>query len=188
MPVRLRSREISFRCFPVSEKHERPILSSRGIAEVAYTWEQEIKKQRDGRTDMTDLSLRPPLFAPYDQVMKIKASFAPGVIWPLARGKEIKFMDSQPYNNSSIEIEKSVTAMVDEYFGLFGQSVDPTLKQLRQQEVADDFLFELKRPVMQMWQLMQQYLPDEEVTQVVGQLQRPFHVSRAEIQGAHEFT
>src|SRR6202022_1418645 len=128
------------------EKHERPILSSRGIAEQAYTWEQEIKKQRDGRTDLTDLALRPPVFAPYQDVLRIKQSFCPGVIWPERRPNELRFMQPPATVQSSIEIEKSVEAMVNEYFGLFGAEVDPILKQLRQQELADDFIMELKRP------------------------------------------
>ena len=42
-----------------NEYHERAILTSRGIPEIAYTWEAEIKAQRDGRTDRTDLSSSP---------------------------------------------------------------------------------------------------------------------------------
>jgi len=41
---------------------------------------------------------------------------------------------------------------------------------------------------MQMWQLLQQYLPDDEVAKVVGTLTRPFHVNRQDIQGAYEIT
>lgn len=170
------------------ETHERPILSSRGIAEQAYTWEYEIKTQRDGRTDFTALKLRPPMFSDYRDVLKIKQSFCPGVIFPTSHGKEPNFMQLPQYDQSSVQIEQSVMQMVDEYFGLFGAEVDPSLKQMRQQEEADKVLIEVVPPVNQTWKLMQQYLPDDEVAQVVGQLQRPFHVSRAEIQGQHEIT
>src|SRR6185295_6926788 len=67
------------------EFHQRPILSSRGIPEVAYTWECEIKDQRDGRTDMVALALRPPLMAPYNDILRLKQEFSPGAAIPERR-------------------------------------------------------------------------------------------------------
>ena len=40
----------------------------------------------------------------------------------------------------------------------------------------------------QTWQLIQQYEAPDEVAEVVGQLARPFPVSRDEIQGKHEIS
>ena len=63
-------------CHPLRfEINDRPILSSRGIAEIAYTWEQELKSQYDAQSDRTALTLRPPLLTTYDQVQKMKETF-----------------------------------------------------------------------------------------------------------------
>lgn len=170
------------------EHHDRPILSSRGIAEIAYTWQNEIKAQRDGRTDRVALTLRPPMRANYKNVLKIKQAFSPGVIYPETRKDDMGFMPAPQWDPGSIEIEKTLTAAINEHFGLFGIEVDPVLKQQRIQQFADDILIEWKPILAQTWQLLQQYLPDAEVAAVVGQLSRPFHVSREEIQGQFEIT
>src|SRR4030095_9485400 len=169
------------------EKHERPILSSRGIAEIAYTWEQELKTQRDGRANRTELELRPPMLAPYQDVLRLKKEFAPGVIMPERHPGNFRWMDVPPLPAGSIEIEKTITQKIDRYFGLFGD-VDPQLKQLRQQEAGDAVLKEFKPIFRQIFKLCQQYLPDPLVDGVAGPLQRRFQVSREEIQGEFEYS
>lgn len=170
------------------EHLDRPLLSSRGIAEIGYTWQNEIKKQRDGRTDRVDLTLRPPMFAHYQDVLKMKADFQPGIIVPERRDSSTRFMPPPQYDPGSIEIEKTTMAAISEHFGLFGLTVDPILKQQRMQQFADDVLIELKPVINQTWQLMQQLLPDNDVAAVTGALARPFHVSRQEIQGQYNIS
>lgn len=167
------------------ENHDRPILSSRGIAEIAYTWQQEIKKQRDGRTDRVDLTLRPVMLTNYQDLLKYKSSFMPGTIIPERRDSSTRFMAPPQYDPGSTEIEMRVMADINEYFSIAGETVDPGLKQQKIQQFADDLLIELKPVINQSWKLMQQYLPDAEVAAVVGPLARPFHVSRDEIQGQY---
>lgn len=170
------------------ERRTRDILGSKGIAEYAYTWQNEIKAQRDGRTDRVALTLRPPMRAPYHDVLKMKAEFSPGIIYSERRSGDIGFMQPPQYDPGSIEIEKTIMGAINEHFGMFGVEVDPILKQQRVAQFAEDFLIEMKPVVNQTWKLMQQYLPDAEVAAVVGPLSRPFKVSRPEIQGQHEIT
>lgn len=169
------------------EFHDRAILSSRGIPEIAYTWEYEIKKQRDGRTDMVDLALRPPLMAPYQDILRMKNQFSPGAAIPERRAGDMRFFPVPSYQTGSIEIEKAVKQDIDEFFGLFGE-IDPILKQRRHEEIADTYIEQLKPVVRQTGQLIKQYMPDADVAMVVGSLSRPFHVTRAEIQGEYEIT
>lgn len=170
------------------ERRERPILSSKGIAEYAYTWQNEIKAQRDGRTDRVALSLRPPMFAPYRDILRLKAQYMPGALIPESREGNVRKDLPPQWDPGSIEIEKTIMAAIDQHFGLFGETVDPVMKQQRTAQLADDLLLEFKPILRQTYQLMQDYLPDEEVAKVVGTLSRPFHVSRDEIQGQYEIT
>jgi hypothetical protein len=170
------------------EKHERALLSSRGICEIAYTWEQEMKTQRDGRANRTELELRPPLLAPYQDVLRLKAEFAPGIILPERHNGNLRWMEITPLPAGSIELERAIMQKVDRYFGLFGAEIDPALKQLRQQENGDAILKELKPVFRQVFKLMQQFLPDTTVERVAGPLERPFQVSREEIQGEYEYS
>lgn len=170
------------------EFHQRPILSSRGIPEVAYTWECEIKEQRDGRTDMVGLALRPPLMAPYNDILRLKQEFSPGATIPERRAGDVRFFAVPPYQSGSIEIEKAVKLDIEEFFGLFGVELDPILKQRRQEELADSFIEQFKPVIRQTGQLLKQYLPDSDVAAVVGPLARPFQVDRADIQAEYEYT
>jgi hypothetical protein len=170
------------------EFHQRPILSSRGIPEISYTWEQEIKEQRDGRTDMVALALRPPLMAPYNDILRLKQEFSPGAAIPERRAGDVRFFNVPPYQQGSIEIENAVKLDIEEFFGLFGVNLDPILKQRRQEELADSFIEQFKPVIRQTGQLLKQYLPDADVAQVVGPLARPFHVDRADIQGEYDYT
>lgn len=170
------------------ETDDRPILSSRGIAEIAYTWEQELKAQFDAQSDRTALTLRPPLMTTYDQVQKLKEQMQPGVIFPMRRFDEAQFMRMPPWDQVSILVVQEVEKRVNEHFGIFGAEVDPDLKHLRREEVVDNVLLELKPVIQQVMKLMRQFLPDADVAQVVGPLNRPFHIERAEIQGEWEIS
>jgi hypothetical protein len=170
------------------EFHQRPILTSRGIPEIAYTWEGEIKEQRDGRTDMVALALRPPLMAPYNDILRLKQEFSPGAAIPERRAGDVRFFNVPQYQSGSIEVENAVKLDVEEFFGLFGNELDPVLKQRRQQELADSVIEQFKPVIRQTGQLMKQYLPDSDVAQVVGPLARPFQVDRADIQAEYDYT
>jgi hypothetical protein len=170
------------------EIDDRPILSSRGIAEIAYSWEQELKTQYDAQGDRTSISLRPPLLTTYDQVQKMKESIQPGVVIPMRKFDEAEWLKMPPYDQVSILIIQEVEKRIREHFALFGEDVDPDLKKLRREEFVDDVLLELKVPIQQTMKLMRQLLPDDEVAQVVGPLNRPFHIGRAEIQGEWEIS
>jgi hypothetical protein len=171
------------------EIEERPILSSRGIAEIAYTWEQELKQQFDAQSDMTALSLRPPLITTYDQVLKMKEQMQPGVIFPMRKFDEYQFMRLPPMDQRSVLIVQAVEQRVKEHFGIFGLGPEfQDLLKLRREEFVDDILTEMKPVIQQMMKLLKQFLPDADVAKVVGPLQRPFHVEREDIQGEFEIS
>jgi hypothetical protein len=170
------------------EIDDRPILSSRGIAEIAYTWEQELKAQYDAQCDRTAISLRPPLITTYDQVQKIKDSIQPAAIIPMRKFDEAQWMKMPPWDQVSILITQQVEHRVADHFGIFGAEVDPDLKKLRREEFVDDILLELKPPIQQMMKLMKQLLPDAQVAKVIGPLSRPFHISREDLQGEWEIS
>ncbi len=170
------------------EIEDREILSSRGIAEIAYTWEQELKSQYDAQSDRTALSLRPPLMTTYDQVQKMKESVQPGLVFPMRRFDEAEFMKLPPWDQVSILVVQEVEKRVRDHFAIFGEDVDPDLRKLRREEFVDDIMAEFKKPTQQMLKLCRQFLPDAEVAAVVGTLARPFHISREELQGEFEIS
>lgn len=169
------------------EIEDRPILSSRGIAEIAYTWEQELKTQYDAQSDRTALSLRPPLMTTYDDMQKIKENLMPGVVYPMRRFDSYEFMKLPPWDQVSIMVIQEVENRVKQHFAIFGIE-DIDLMKLRREEFVDDILAEFKPITQQIMKLMRQLIPDAEAAQVVGQLNRPFHLERSDIQGEFEIS
>lgn len=169
------------------ETEQRALLSSRGIPEIAYTWEQELKKQRDGRTDRVDLVLRPPIFTTsYAEMLKLKAQYSPGAMIPIQRFGTMEKDKPPMWDPGSIEIDRTIMQTVRSFF--WGDEGDQAMNQMRTQELIDAILAEEKPIVVQQWQLIQQYLPSAKVARVVGPLMRPFEVDREEIQGQYEIT
>ena len=76
---------ITRRCRCGSKK-QRPILSSRGIAELAYTWEQEEKAQADAMVDRTALENAPPLIVSWSKRDQIRNEFGPRGLLAVGRG------------------------------------------------------------------------------------------------------
>lgn len=170
------------------ELDDRPILSSRGIPEIGYTWEQELKVQFDGRADRTAIVLNPPMIVPTNRVNAIRSQYGPRAILGVTRPNEVAWPPLPPTDQSPELIGQMVERRVEDWFALFGQQVDPEKKSMRRIELSSDVLGEVNLAIDQTLKLMQQYEPEEDVTAVVGELQRPFNISRRNIQGAFEIT
>ena len=169
---------------------DRPILSSRGIAEEAYTEEQAIKTQIDGLTDRTSIVLAPPMIVPLSRAKSIENRWLPRGVLEANRPQELRWLDLPPFDNTPLEVVRLVQERLDRRYAIFGleQSLDPALKQIRQQEIANEILGEMELVLEQTFQLMQQYETEEEVQRVAGQLNQPWRVGAQEIQGKHEIT
>jgi hypothetical protein len=157
----------------------RCILESRGVAELADTWQQEIKAQRDSRVDRTSLTTLPPVLVPPSRGAR-RLQFGPGAQWPKRRGEEIEWMRIPPFDGASIEIEKATERSVDRYFGRISETNPPDRSVLYMQHLVDGWLGEMEQIGAMTLQLDQQYMPDEMAIRVMG---RPIRMSRQEIQG-----
>lgn len=170
------------------ETEQREILSSRGIPEIAYTHSLEIKAQRDARTDRTAIVNAPPMIVPHSRVKAIKGQFGPRAVLGVTRANEVRWLELPPSDNSPVMIEQQVLQDIDDRFPLFGPEVDPDKKSMYRGELSGDCTAEAVQMYDQTMKLAQQYEPDEVVQQVAGPLQRPFHQSRQQIQGAWQLT
>jgi hypothetical protein len=172
---------------PLARENITPrLMDSRGVPEIAAPWQNEIKLQRDSRADRTTIATLPPLIIPSGRGAT-DLKMGPGVQITSRRGMDPSWMQTPPFDQGSIEIERSVLSSVDRYFGRISETVPQPLQQLHQQHLVTGVLGELGHAIQQTFQLMQQYMDDQQVQQVVGLINQPFHVSREEIQGAFHF-
>lgn len=164
------------------EHLSRTILDSRGIPELADTWQSEIKAQRDSRVDRTSLTTLPPVLVPPTRGA-MRLTFGPGVQWPKRRGEEIEWMKVPPFDGASIEIEKATERNIDRYFGRMSENNPSDRAILYQQHLVDGWLGELEQIAGMILQLDQQYLPDEIAIRVAS---APIRMNRQEIQGQYD--
>ncbi len=171
----------------VRENISRTLAESRGIAEIAATWQDAIKTQHDSRSDRTDLSTIPALRVPLRRGL-VRPKLGPKAIIPEVKQGEITFMDPPRFDGGSIEIESSTERMVDRYFGRVSASVPPERAVLHAQDLVDGWLLECNECVQMCLQLTQQYMPESIMVRVSGPTPRPQRMTRAEIQGQYDLT
>ena len=169
------------------ERVTRCLIESRGIPEIVSTMQQEIKSQRDYRTDRASISILPPMRVPANRG-KLDIVLGPAVQIPERRANEFGWMQPPPFDQGTIEIERAVRRDVNEYFGMAGEGVDPNYSQLVQQHTVDRWLRDFKAIVTQTWQLMQQYMPPVQILRVSGGQAVPFQASREDIQGKFDLS
>jgi hypothetical protein len=165
----------------------RTILESRGVASIADSWQNEIKVQRDARTDRTSISVLPPILVPPSRGA-MNLTFGPGSKFPQRRGEEISWMAPPPADGGSIEIEKASQASLDTYFGRPTDLCPQSISQLHQQDLVDAWLLELRGVIAQTLQLCQQFMTDEQVTRIVGALPQAWNVGKDEVENMFHFS
>lgn len=171
----------------VRERTDVAMSESRSVPEIAATWQNEIKAQRDARTDHASIVTMPPLIVPPNKG-KTRLEFGPGVQHTERRSGEIRWMDVPPYSQASLEAEKSATADADSYFARFGNDVSPMVSQMAAKKLSRDFLNEIARGYAMTLQLCQQYMPDTLVQRVAGPHRVPVMLSREDIRGQFALT
>ena len=169
------------------ERNSRCLLESRGIPEIVQSSQEEIKIQRDYRSDRSSIAVLPPVRVPSNRG-KINLVFGPGAQIAERRPNEFGWMSPPPFDQGTIEVEASTRRDMDQYFGRFSRDVPQPLSMLMQQSQVDRWLRSCKAVIAQAFALMQQYMTDIEILRIAGSLPAPFQVSREQIQGKFDLS
>lgn len=164
---------------------DRPILSSIGIPQESYTDEQNMKVQQDGLCNRTDLIHRPPMIVPRSRQDAIRNEFGPGATMTVSRPNEIGWMPLPPMDQTPVAVMTFIQQRLNNRYKIEGE-VDPEMKAMRRQENANDVLGEFELAIEQTLQLCQQFLDDETIQRIAGNLNAPWEFSSADIQGKYE--
>jgi hypothetical protein len=169
------------------ERATRPLLESRGIPELVQTAQEEIKIQRDFRSDRASISILPPVKVPANRG-KFDLVLGPGMQIPERRPGEIEWMNPPRPDMGSIEVEAATRADVDNYFGRISDAVPQQRYMLHTQELIDSWLIDMKLCIAQTMALAQQYMTPEEVARITGNAQLAFNASPQDIRGRFDIT
>lgn len=163
------------------ERRSRSIDDSRGYGERAHTWQQQIKRQWDARTDRADVATLPPSYHPPGEEPD---AWGPGIKIPTMQADRFGYFDVPKNDIGSVDVETTVRTFADEYFGRRPDKLATPESAAMREELARGWFRGWKRVCTQVLQLAQQYLPDEVTVRVLGSDQgRSVRVTREEIQG-----
>lgn len=165
----------------VLERRSRCVDDSRGYGERAHTWQQQIKRQWDARTDRADVATLPPSYHPPGEEPD---AWGPGVQVATIQSERFGYFETPKNDPGSMDVEMTVRQFADEYFGRRPEKANTAESAAVREELARGWFQGWKRASTQILQLCQQYLPDEVMVRVVGSDQgRSVRVTREEIQG-----
>lgn len=160
------------------------ILASRGVGEVTFTMQNEVKAQHDGRTDAASITIKPPMRVPLNMAggsldvrpgsqLPMRATAGMGMLEPLRLGIDPR---------GSQEIEQATRDQINAYW-FRGANVEPDVKIAWRQQLVDDWLADIRKGQLMTFQLIQQFAPATIKSAFVGGLPVELSVSREEIQG-----
>lgn len=147
----------------------RPLLSSIGIAEEAYTDELDIKRQQDGLNDRTDLIHQPPMIIPTTRSKAQSQAYGPRSVMTSLRPDAVTFPPLPPMDQTPVLVMQFVMQRLNRrYPTQVAEGVDPQLVSMYRTDLATDILSELELALEQTLQLGDQYWTDEEWMNVTG--------------------
>lgn len=163
------------------EVRSRLLDDSRGIGEIGYTWQQQIKTEWDSRIDRAAIATLPPYYYPEGQPPD---AWGPGVGVPTSRPEEYGFMQTPKFDLGSKEVQETVRHFADEYFGRSTEELKQVGNSVLRQDLGDLWMGYNAQADTQSLQLCQQYMPDDFYFRIVGSAKgKPIHATREEIQG-----
>jgi hypothetical protein len=150
------------------ENWHRSITSSRGVPQVAGTWQREVKVQRDGLVDHTSIGVTPPVLIPKG-AMQSRLKFGPAVQNEFTPGREPKWMEV-PQSGTSLAIELMAEVRRDSafYFGRMHEDVPPVLVGIKQTMLTQPFLMGWSVALQMVLRLAQEFMPDAEFARITG--------------------
>jgi hypothetical protein len=149
------------------EQLARRVTESRGVSEVARTWQDEIKAQRDSVFDATSFETLPPL-----QVSKrlgLANKIGPAVQLPVSKAGDYQFL--QPPSRppaTAFSVIDAVRLQADEYFGRPNGGIPPMVTQLKQQRMVNQWLRSWTEVYRQMFRLCIQYYTMDELARITN--------------------
>ena len=165
----------------MQERRSRKPDDSRGYGEIANTWQAQIKAEWDNRIDRASISTLPPSHYPPGQQPD---KWGPGVQVPTTNPQGYGFFEPAGDPVGSKEVENSVKAFADDYFGFATEGGDPGDAQMLRQKLGNDWMAGWKRVDTQILKLCQQFEKDQIYFRVVGSAKgQPIKATRDDIQG-----
>jgi len=144
---------------------EKLMLGGSAVPEITMTKEQAVKAQWDSRTDAAAMTTFPTWTGdPELEGMRP----APGVFIPTIRGQVPTAFPIPPPDGRSIEIERTIRASVNEFFGFQCDTVSDAVAMSMGQAEMDWFMSSFSQAIARTAKLIQQYMPPLKGARITG--------------------
>lgn len=164
----------------------RKLFEERGVPELGGSAQWQIKKNRDGRIDRSDLATSPPVRSNIKMGKGERLGdigIRPGGRVYDTRGEETKYMEPPRFEEGSIEVDDAIIKELANLLGLEHPNLPPNKMMMHRQFIVKGFLIQYREVVLRILALDQRYMDPLYVSRVIGSGDQPFAVTREEIAG-----
>lgn len=168
-----------------NEQDEPLLLANLGVPEIVFGAQNAVKAQWDSRTDAASLATRPPITGP-EGMEAVASNISPGGYVPEWRTGAVKALELPRPDGRSIEIENTVRASVNRYFGLMSKDVPQPLAMLMEQVGVDWFLTAYSRAMALTAMLVQQRMKPLVKARITG-TEIEVTATREDVRGSYDF-
>ena len=158
------------------------LCDSRGVAELAGTYQGLMKVYCDSFGDHAQIAGVPPVITRNRQRMGA-LHIKPMIELQAKRDGDFAWMKPPEYPRTVVDMVKELRRQTDEYFGRTNPDVAPDLVQLQKEFKVLWWLMNLRQALVQSFQLCQQYMPDEMIQRITNKKGEQLFQSREDIQG-----
>jgi len=156
----------------------RALIDTRSVAEIAGTWQDEEKNQRDMLFNRAQWDTLPPVRVP--SLGGADYRLGPGAQVPMKRSDTMEAINlGAPPPQLALELVQMLRLQKDDYFGQFNDQVNQAKTGAKQSKAQRDFFSFWGEVLLHMFALTLQYNPGEIVKvtgmETLGQLD-PFEV------------
>lgn len=165
------------------ERLRRSIVESRGVPELAYTDQLEIKAQHDSIRDRTAFETLPPIKV--KKRLGTQNIIQPGGLLPVTTPDDYTFL-APPQGNPALAFNliDRVEARNAAYFGLYHTTIPPVKTQTTQQFLVNNWMTSWGRVFKQIVSLSIQYMDGAEIERVAGM---PIVLQPQDISSSYDF-
>jgi hypothetical protein len=147
------------------ERLRRSIVESRGIPELLYTDQEELKAQHDANRDRTALEVMPPIM--YKRRLAAQQRIGPGQLLPVNGPDDYAYLPSPTGTPATaFALMERVELKVASMLGLYHANILPVHTQMTQQHLVNNYFMAWSQVYRQMFSLCLQYLLPEEIQRI----------------------
>lgn len=138
----------------------RALVDSRSVSEIAATWQNEQKAQKDMLFNRSEMETLPPVQVP--RLGGVGYRLGPGAQVPMNRNQKIeKALELGPVSPLAMELIAQSRLEAKEYFGRPDAQLDPSITAAKQAKMANDLYRFWGEVLAMMFALTVQYNPGE---------------------------